>query len=293
MSQWQGRSRGSVFGYRFFMFCIRFLGLGFTYRFLDLVVFYYFLFAFGPKRKMKEFYRTVGIAEDQIANTVHRNFRQLGRALVDRYAFLIGKDEEIQFQFQGHEHLLDAERAGKGGILISAHLGNWALAGNMLRSTDLHVPVNVLMYEAEVERIREYTQRTTGGEKFKIIPVKQDLSHMVQMKRALDHGEFVCIHADRFLPGARTTTAKFFGREARFPAGPFEIAKRFDAPTLFVYNMSTDKFRYTLYCGPPQFGNETEPLLNAFVESLERMVREYPDQWFNYYDFFSAGNVGK
>jgi predicted LPLAT superfamily acyltransferase len=34
-------------------------------------------------------------------------------------------------------------------------------------------------------------------------------------------------------------------------------------------------------------GHTMEQILGAFSRSLEQMVRRYPEQWFNYYSFWS------
>lgn len=45
MNRWDGKTRGSLAGYKIFFFFINFLGLGFAYQLLRLVTYYYYLFS--------------------------------------------------------------------------------------------------------------------------------------------------------------------------------------------------------------------------------------------------------
>ena len=45
MSRWDGKTKGSLTGYKIFLFFIKTLGLGFAYGLLRVVTYYYYLFA--------------------------------------------------------------------------------------------------------------------------------------------------------------------------------------------------------------------------------------------------------
>ena len=290
MSSWDGKSRGSVLGHQLFVFSIKSLGLPFTYFILRWVALYYFLFDRKPRAILQDLYVDhLGYDLKKANKLIYRNFIQLGRSMLDRIAFLVGRREEFTFIHEGHEHFNMLEERGEGAILISAHLGNWALAGNMLRSTDLTVPINVVMFQAEYEKSKDYLDRATGGQRFNIITISDDLSHMIRIKAALNKGEFICIHGDRFIPGARTATQEFLGSSAKFPLGPFEIAARFKVPACFVYNIKTAKYEYTLRSTDPAMNiSSAVELQRDYVKDLELNLKQYPEHWFNYYDFFKT-----
>ena len=74
---------------------------------------------------------------------------------------------------------------------------------------------------------------------------------------------------------------------ARFPAGPFAIASKFDVPVVFVYALKETANHYHLYCTAPKvYKNKQEEMMDDYVSNLERMTRKYPEQWFNYFDFW-------
>lgn len=290
MASWSGKSRGTVLGFRFFVLFINFFGLGFTYKFLRLVVVYYYLFDKKPKNILLEFYtERLGRTRKEALALVSKNFNLLGRSLVDRTAFLLGKKDQFNFKHIGHEYLKELDDKNTGAILVSAHLGNWDLAGNMLRSTDLNSEVNIVLFAAEYEKTKEYLDQATGGQRFNIIPVSEDLSHIIKINAALKKGEFICIHGDRFVEGARTETCNFLGKEAKFPIGPFEIAARTKVPICFVYNIKTDKYEYTLRSGRPIFdAHSAKELQEMYIRDLESMTYQYPEHWFNYFDVYNT-----
>lgn len=178
------------------------------------------------------------------------------------------------------------EKVGKGGFLMSGHLGNWETAGNLLKKR-VTKTINVVMLDAEVQNIKAYMDEKTGGSQFNIIAIKDDLSHVIKIKNALRNNEFVAIHADRHMSGAKFIEIDFFGYPVKFPYGPFLIAYKFKVPITFVYAVKESKRHYSLSATLP-IENATSPeqIAHAYVADLEAMVKKNPEQWFNYFNYF-------
>ena len=289
MSRWDGKTRGSLVGYKIFLFFINFLGLGFAYRLLRVVTYYYFLFAARPKAALLDFYKNVlHFSEEKATNLIRTNFYIFGQTLVDRAAFLLGKDKEFTHIFENEDYLIDIRNAGKGGILLSAHVGNWETAGNLLKGR-ITPTINIVMLDAEVEKIKKYMDLSTGGSRFKVIAIKNDLSHVIAIRNALINNEFVAIHADRYMEGAKFIELDFLGKRARFPYGPFVIASKFDAPVTFVFAAKDGKYSYHLSATPPIITKmKPEEIAGLYIAELEKKVKQYPEQWFNYFNFFQS-----
>ncbi|WP_221393101.1 lipid A biosynthesis acyltransferase [Dyadobacter sp. NIV53] len=286
-NSWDGKTRGSLTGYKIFLFFIQFLGLGFAYLLLRVVTFYYYLFASKPRNILLDFYQnTLHISGKAAKKMVRRNFYIFGQTLVDRAAFLLGKEGMFSHTFENEEFLIDIREKGKGGILLSAHLGNWETAGNLLKGR-ITPTINIVMLDAEVESIKQYMELSTGGSRFKIIAIKNDLSHIIAIRNALINNEFVAIHADRYMEGAKFTELDFLGKKAKFPIGPFVIASKFDAPVTFVFAAKDGKYSYHLSATLPIITKmKAEEIAKLYVAELEKKVSQYPEQWFNYFNFF-------
>lgn len=287
MSRWDGKTKGSLTGYKIFLFFINTLGLGFAYGLLWVVTYYYYLFAAKPRKALLDFYQnTLHITGSDARKMARRNFYIFGQTLVDRAAFLLGKDRQFSHIFENEQYLIDIRDAGKGGILLSAHVGNWETAGNLLKGR-ITPTINIVMLDAEVENIKKYMDLSTGGSRFRVIAIKDDLSHIISIRNALVNNEFVAIHADRYLEGAKYIEMDFLGRKAKFPYGPFVIASKFNAPVTFVFAAKDGKYSYHLSSTKPIEGKmKPEEIARLYVDELERKVKAFPEQWFNYFNFF-------
>ena len=128
----------------------------------------------------------------------------------------------------GSENLKRMMAMKKGGVLLSSHMGNYGIASQLLMNYD--GVINVLVFDIEHQQIRKTMDEATGGRTFNMIVIKDDMSHVYEIGEALARNEFVCMTSDRYMPGNRTITAKFFGEDALFPLGTFQIVKSFKAP---------------------------------------------------------------
>lgn len=288
---WSGRSEGGALGYRIFVFSIKNLGISFTYLILRLVSFYYFVFLKTKKSYLSYLYREKLHFSLATSNkTIRRNFYLFGQGLVDKTAFLVGKGNKITYDQTGEHYLKQLADQKKGAFLISAHLGNWDIAGNFLST--IGAKVNVLMYQNEKEQVQKVLSKG-GAPLFNIIPIGEDMSHVVQVYKALKNGELVCLHADRFLEGSKTISLPFFGEKADFPLGIFQMIEKFEATYSFVFMVKNGKFNYSFSATEPVEGKHgAKEVAGEYVKILEEKVREYPEQWYNYYDFYKSENNG-
>lgn len=287
--KWDGKTKGSLFGYKFFVFCIRFFGLRVSYFFCYFVSFYFILFAKKQRDGLLQFYTLgLGYSSKEAKKMAFTNFYNFGQTLIDRIAMLTNKRDSFTHVFNNEKVLRQMNDDNKGGILISGHLGNWENAGNLIRER-ITSTVNIVMLDAEVEKIKDFLESKTGGQKFNIIPIKDDMSHLILMHRALKRNEFIAIHADRTSDVGKNIELDFLNSKAEFPLGPFILAHKFKAPITFVYAAKANKFHYELYATDPLTDTKSpEEIAEKYVTHLESMVKKYPKQWFNFYKYYAS-----
>ena len=292
MSAWEGRSRGTPLGYRIFVGLLRRGGLRTAYALLPFVAAYYRWFVPAATRPLKYLYmERLGFNKAKTAKMIRRNINVFGQTLIDKIAVLSGTARQLTFEHEDGHYLNELAANGKGGILISAHLGNWEVAGHLLKRIDS--PINIVMYDGEQEQMKQYMEQFEQKRSFNLILIKEDMSHIYEMSAALNRNEFICLHADRFRPGNRTMKHMFLGEEASFPAGPFILASKLRAPVCFVFAFKESNFHYHFYAHRPQTyeGRGTagmERMLDDYVSILEKRLKQYPEQWFNYFDFWKT-----
>ena len=226
MSLWQGKSKGNKAGYQIFVWILKNFGVLPAYFLLRFVVLYFFLFSYRSSRQVYSLYHhRLGYGRMKSIFKLYRNYYLLGQGIIDKVVVMSGIKNKFTYHFDGEENLKEIASLQKGGMLLSAHIGNWDIAGHFLNR--LETRINIVMFDGEQEQIKEYLASITGEKAVNIIFIKNDLSHIYEISDAFKNNELVCMHADRFLEGNKTLTTEFLGEKARFPMGPFVLASKF------------------------------------------------------------------
>lgn len=291
--QWTGKTKGGVFGYKFFIFLIKYTNIRVVYFFLKIVAVYFLLFS--NKKSIIFYFKKIHHKKNlSLIYCIYKNYIILGEILIDKIVFMLKKTSKYTFNYEGENHLIDLAKSGKSAMLIGAHMGNWEIAGNLLKRID--TKINIVLLDAEEERIKTLFHNYGIQRNFNIISIKNDFSHLIQIKEAFINNEFVVMHGDRFIDETSTTTVDFMGFKAKFPNGPLYMASKYKVPVSFVYTMKEKLFHYHFFATKPIIFNYPSNLktrkedisfmVKSFTSSLELMVKKYPIQWFNYFPFW-------
>ncbi|HEY3067860.1 MAG TPA: lysophospholipid acyltransferase family protein [Methylomirabilota bacterium] len=187
---------------------------------------------------------------------------------------------------------VDAVRGGErvqdltGGLIsITAHVGNWELAGRLL-ATRSERRTHVVVSPEEAPELERWVRRDGDGVRF--VP-RAHPGVGVELLAALRRGEVVALQGDRALGTRGDVSIPFFGRPASFPLGPFLLARAAGRPVVPAFCVLNDRHRYTVEIGAPIVveRGEEEAAARAWVGVLEDVVRGHPTQWFNFFDMWS------
>lgn len=297
MASWKGKTRGGMAGYQFFIFLLKYPGLKFSYFFLRFVVLYYVLFSAKARNPIFFYFRNIlNYPYWKSVRFLFRNFYKLGQVLLDKVALLAGFSNKFTFDFEGEKYLREMA-ANEGGFLIGAHVGNWEVAGQLLERID--TKVHIVMVEAEHQRIKALLDNVMMKKSMNIISIKDDYSHLFEIKEAMENNEIVAIHGDRFVEGSKTIIGKLLDKEALFPYGPFFLPMKYKKPVTFVSAIKETDTHYHFYATKPrvyQYSRnkvEIETIMNTmlsdYTAEVERILKIAPEQWFNYYYFWQTG----
>src|SRR5438309_4867534 len=179
--------------------------------------------------------------------------------------------------------------AGRGLVVLTAHLGNWELAGRML-ARDGARPTHVVV-AAEADPAVERFLRGGEGPVHFVTPTAPTAS--LSLVAALRRGEIVALQGDRGLGTRGDVLLPFFGAPAPFPLGPFVLARAAGAPVVPAFCLLDRDLRYTVAMAAPIHvkAGEERAALAAWVGVLEAMVQRAPEQWFNFFDVWSAASA--
>jgi len=209
--------------------------------------------------------------------------------VIDRFAVFAGK--RFKVEIEGYEQFLRLEKQEKGFLIFSSHVGCYEVAGYTLTSKLKRF--NALVYGGEKAFIMEGRQEVLGLHNIRMVPVRDDMTHLFLINEAIDNNEIVSMPADRIVGSAKSVASCFMGAAARFPLGPLSIAtiKGLDALAVNVVKVASK--HYKVFVAPLSYDKKAsrreqmQQLSNSYVAELETVVRQYPLQWFNFYDFWS------
>ena len=184
MSSWQGKSKGTPLGYRIFVWVLKTFGVIPAYFLLRFVVLYYFFFSYKASRQIYLLYRhKLGYSRFSSLIKLYKNYFLLGQSIIDKVVMMSGIKNKFTLNFDGEENLHEIAALKKGGILLSAHIGNWDIAGHLFRRMESRI--NIVMFDGEHEQIKEYLEGVTGKRNMNIIVIKNDLSHIYTDQRSI------------------------------------------------------------------------------------------------------------
>ena len=287
-----GRLRGGRWGIWFFATAVRVLGLRVTYV-LAVPPAVYFSFASPDVAATMDFHRRAFGSQPWWKRRwlVFKHFYSFGLAILDRTAILAGNRKNFSFQFDGEENLRKALAEKRGVLLLTAHLGNWEAAGQLL--TRIDVPITVTGFDRETPEIRAVLNRASK-QNFRLLPLTGSPMDAIPLVAALRRGEVVAMLGDRAY-GSPAARIPFFGGMAAFPIGAYVMAAIAGAPLMHVFSLREPAGHYRFFGFPPQhpqmpLHNERDAYLKScaanFARDLESVLRRDPLQWYNFFPFW-------
>jgi predicted LPLAT superfamily acyltransferase len=121
------------------------------------------------------------------------------------------------------------------------------------------------------------------------------MSHLFAANAALQNGEIVSMPADRVFGSTKSVECDFLNGKADFPVGAFALATSFEVEVLAIFCVKISAKKYKIICKnvlntppstPTTKHEQIANLAKKYVAELEKIVRQYPEQWFNFYEFW-------
>ncbi len=191
---------------------------------------------------------------------------------------------------EGFSHLVAGRAAGKGVLLLTAHLGNWEVGGLML--AEVRQPIHVVLVPDIFPGVEKARRRLHSRAGVTEIPIDNSFGPTLAVLRALEQNAIVAMQGDRDFNNTGIAVP-FFGRDAFFPRGPFRVAMATGATVLPAFILRTEDGRYraiieeplSIVRGPDRDASLRENLAR-YVAILERYIRAHPEQWYCFYPFW-------
>lgn len=296
-TNWSGKSRGGAFGTWFLTTVLHRLGLKSGYFCLYFIIPYFWLFAPKARRGLNEYYSLLepDLSWGARQRRVMRHFFRFGQVLMDRV--YQGYRGGVQFPTrpEGMEQILNGMRSGRGLIVLSAHLGGWDLAAALLGTHGFSDQIHVVEYKAEGLSFQKVRDKVSP-QHVRLVDSGRSNDAIFEIHQALKEGRCLGLMGDRPI-GDRFELIPFLGRLAPFDVTAFRLAAALRVPLLFTFGFKGSEGHYDFFARPPREyvfdpsvprESQLYDWARAYVREVESFVRRYPDQWFNFYPFWSA-----
>lgn len=173
------------------------------------------------------------------------------------------------------------QRAGNGGIFLTAHFGNWEYAGGWLGYQN--IPMRVMVQEQSNPYVDRFFRACRERLHMPTVPRGRALRSYLQ---ALKQGHFVVMLADQDA-GREGVFLDFLGQKASTATGPARFHLKTGAPILLfmTYRDANEDLHMHIEELPLPAGiidkeSATREIMQAYNRAIEKWIRKYPHHWF-------------
>ncbi|MDP3585898.1 MAG: acyl-CoA synthetase [Thiobacillus sp.] len=258
------------------------------------ISFYFLLFAPAAKAASRAYLRRALEREPSFAD-LYRHFHSFASTIHDRVFMLNARFDLFEVEVHGEDVIQDVLAAGRGAILMGAHMGSFEAVRAIGRQQP-GLRVAMVMYEENARKLNAALAAINPAAVQDIIPLGQ-LDSMLRVQACLDEGMVLGVLGDRTLGSDPTLRVPFLGVDAEFPLGPMRLAAMLKRPVLFMSGLYLGGNRYAIHferladfsaVERPGRNVAIEAAVRAYAVSLARHCRAAPYNWFNFFDFWRA-----
>jgi KDO2-lipid IV(A) lauroyltransferase len=236
----------------------------------------------------------------QVRRLARRSWRNYGRYVADFLNFpnitgqqlLAHLEDQTPFEGGWPQVTRTALARGKGVLVVTAHFGNWDVAGSLFAS---YFTFSAIAETFKDPRLNDLFQSQRLQKGMQIIPMEGSGTRKVL--RALHQSEIVAILVDRPLTAKDGVPITFFGQTTYVPGGPAALALKTGAAIVpgFAWYADTPRgaFHTTVWepiIAEPEPGKSQEErirnLTQRIYDAIEAIIRAHPDQWFMFRAFW-------
>ena len=287
---WHGFAVHGVFWRKFVDWSVRNLPAIFHPPLIWIAAFLFFFIA-GPARKaVLRNLRLIRPGSWRIVNylRVVRVFANFGWSLTDATVYRMSKGR-FKYELE-RARFLDQLAAAKGGIVLTAHMGNYDL-GAALFAEKFHRRIRMVRApepDALAAQHLDLALQQSSAGAVRVGYSSDGTALAFDLLNALRSGEIISIQGDRVTGEVARAPVKFFNREIFLPNGPFVLSFVSEKPIYPLFIVRTGFRQYKIIAREPIIcsrGNSSREAIIAdamqcWAQVLEEIVSSYWPQWF-------------
>lgn len=293
------RERGAPLLMRLTAWAARVFGRRAMQPVVAAIVFYFYCFSPRARRSVAEYQqrlRAAGCGQALPARRpVYGQFLAFAEAILDKLDVWQGRLTVQHVTLSDPDGLHAQMSRGRGQILVGSHLGNLEVCRALIER-DGRLKLNVLVHTRHAAAFNRLLMEA-GASRLRLIQVTElDAAIMLQLSERVERGEWLAIAGDRVpVRGGRVVEVDFLGAPAPFPQGPWLLAGLLKCPANLLFCTKIEgRYRITLERLADRVdlprGRREEGVRHwaqRYADRLARECRDAPQQWFNFYSFWS------
>ncbi len=300
-TKWQQqRERSNRLGVGILVWVALNMGRGPLRLLLYPVVFYFFATGADARSASAAYLRRVNACEPSWQQ-VFQHLYTFALVAADRLFFLTGKMDRYAISVSGEQVFRDIMAQGRGCLLMVSHLGSFE-ALRVIGAREQSLPVRILLDRRQNPLVGNVIDSLDPELAAGIIDAGQAPAELaLAIDNCLKRGELVGIMADRAAATEPCAGVEFFGDEARFPLGPWQMAWVLRVPVILCFGLYLGGERYQVSFELMTGGLEgsrrqrravIQRSMQHYAGRLEHYAALAPYNWFNFYDFWADESSG-
>jgi predicted LPLAT superfamily acyltransferase len=249
-----------------------------------------------PRRASRDYLERVARLTSKPLPGVLHHFAAFGESILDKMLLWGGLFKLDTVDLHGGDLLTEAAAAGRGGLLICAHLGNLELCRVLSRQRN-DIKLTVLVHTKHAQAFNDMLGRLNPDSQLNLMQVTEmSPATAMQLSERVARGEFVVIAGDRIpvSPQPRVAVAEFMGAPAAFPVGPYVLANILQCPVFLLFSIRRgqrsevyfEHFSDAVRIPRQERAATLQALAGTYAQRLEHYTLRAPLQWFNFFDFW-------
>lgn len=296
-SQWAQKNIGKSWQLRTFHWIIKHRGKEHAKWLANVVAFWYVLL-YPSIRRRTRYYLSKRFLQRrgwfQQFRDSYRQVRTYSHSIVDMGAHAVHGVEATHITSPDHDAFMALQEGDRGVVLLQAHVGCWQIGMSTLRH--FHDKQISLVLIPEPSTVAQF-----AGMPIELIDPRTGMQSMLAMTSTLLESNILVMMGDRTFDSTNNAVkVKFLGHDAYFPVTPYRMASTTGARVAFATSAKTEQGGYELRLHnvidiPPGLGKKAinyTPYAQMFADSLEAFVKEYPWQYYNFYNLWQEDGKG-
>lgn len=225
----------------------------------------------------------------QVAKHIHC----FASTILDRVYFLTDQYQRFDIETIGREQLDQLLQRNQGCILLGAHIGSFEVLRCLAIKRD-HVPLKIMMYRDHNAMITRVLDELNPSIADSVIDLA-DRNALLQMKEVIDKGELIGMLGDRHHDNEKYISSSLLGSQINMSSGAATLACVLKVPVVMFFGIHLGGNRYKIIFKPltdavtvarSERDQLVAKLTQSYVETMEDIIRQYPYNWFNFYNYW-------